>query len=83
MTFHHPRRHSVLLWRRVLMSPGAELRWCRVYFHKLCLWMSWEGADGEDRLKATLTRPAELQCQEMVGAGLRALMVVGCAKHVF
>lgn len=29
--------------------------------------MSREGADGEDRLKATLTRPAELQCQEMVG----------------
>lgn len=26
--------------------------------------MSWEGADGEDSLKATLMCPAELQCQE-------------------
>lgn len=31
--------------------------------------MSWEGADGEDRLKATLMCPAELQCQEIRGRG--------------
>lgn len=31
--------------------------------------MSWEGADGEDSLKATLMCPAELQCQERWGGG--------------
>lgn len=44
--------------------------------------MSWEGADGEDSLKATLMCPAELQCQERQG-WRRVLMVVDCVKHVF
>lgn len=86
LNFYHLRCRLVLSRWNAPISSGVELHWCRLYFHKLCWWMSWEGADGEDRLRATLTCPAELQCQEMGGggwSGRRVLMGVNCARHVF